>query len=112
MSKDTMVNINNIDWDIKYVPENCDVLDGCRGMCVYRSSTIYVTNSLKPSEKLRALFHEIAHATLAETDYNIEIKEALGNSYEKFITLLGDRISDIGKQYDILYDSLFKTENE
>ena len=96
------ININNIDWDIKYVPENSDVLDGCRGMCCYRTSTIYVTNNLKPSETNRALFHELAHAVLAETDYNLEIKEALGDNYEKFITLLGDRINDICIENPIL----------
>lgn len=90
--------LNKIEWDIKYVPENHDALDGNRGMCCYRTATIYVLDSLKPSEKIFTLFHEITHAALAETDYNEEIKEGLGNNYEKFVSLLGSRILEICEQ--------------
>lgn len=31
-------------------------------------------------------------------DYNIEIKEGLGNNYEKFVSLLGARIIEVCEQ--------------
>ena len=98
------VNLNTIDWDIRFVPEKSDVLDGNRGMCCYRTSTIYIMDSLKPSELMFGLFHELAHAALFETDYNEEIREHLGNNYEKFVSLLGLRILEICKQFHNLKD--------
>lgn len=98
MTKDFSVIINKIEWDVKFVPANNDVLDGNQGMCCYRTSTIYICETLKPSEMRFVLFHELAHAVLAETDYNIEIKEGLGNNYEKFVSLLGARIIEVCEQ--------------
>lgn len=106
MSKDFVLNLNNIDWDIKYVADKNDALDGCQGMCYYKTSTIYISKTLKDSVKLYTLFHELSHAILAETDYNEEIREALGDNYEKFITLLGARICDICKQFSQLEHSI------
>ena len=97
---DNSITLNKIRWDIKYVPENSDVLDGNRGMCYYRTSTIYIQETLKPSEKLFTLFHELTHAALAETDYNEEIRKGLGDNYEKFVSLLGTRIWEICEQVD------------
>lgn len=98
---DNSIMLNKIRWDIKFVSENNDVLDGNRGVCCYRTSTIYILESLKPSEKLFTLFQELAHALLAETDYNIEIKENLGNNYEKFVSLLGARIYELCEQIEL-----------
>lgn len=97
---DTSIILNGIKWDIKFVPANNDVLDGNRGMCYYRTSTIYILDNLKPSETIFTLFHELTHAALAETDYNEEIKEGLGNNYEKFTSLLGSRIREICEQVE------------
>lgn len=92
--------LNKIRWDIKIVPDNSDVLDGHRGMCCYRTATLYIAESLKESEKIFTLFHELAHAVLAETDYNVEIKEGLGDNYEKFVSLLGARIIEVVEQIE------------
>lgn len=100
MTMNDSIILNKIKWDIKIVPENNDVLDGNRGMCCYRTATIYISESLKDSEKIFTLFHEIAHAVLAETDYNIEIKEGLGPNYEKFVSLLGARMIEVVEQIE------------
>ena len=97
---DDTITLNKIRWDVKYVPANNDVLDGDRGMCCYRTSTIYILDNLKPSETLFTLFHELTHAALAETDYNEEIRKGLGDNYEKFVSLLGARIWEICEQVD------------
>lgn len=104
MLKDRTINLNTIEWDIKFVPEKSDVLDGNRGMCCYRTSSIYLMDTLKPSELMFGLFHELAHAALSETDYNQEIREHLGDNYEKFVSLLGIRIMEICKQFHNLND--------
>ncbi|MBO7735301.1 MAG: ImmA/IrrE family metallo-endopeptidase [Methanobrevibacter sp.] len=92
------IKLNKIKWDIKEVPENDNALDGNRGYCYYRTSTIYILETLKPTEKVFTLFHELTHAALHETDYNEEIRQGLGDNYEKFVSLLGARIWEICEQ--------------
>jgi len=86
--KDFKINILGCVWDVKYVEHNNPVLDGNRGFCVYRKDSIYIDKTLSKQQLEHTLYHELTHALLAESGFNIDCKDALGNYYEHFVDSL------------------------
>lgn len=91
--------MNSVTWTFKTVPEQDNELDGDRGKCFYRTNSIVVSENLHDDQTRVTLFHELAHAALHETGYNEEIREGLGPEYERFVTQLGMRISELSEQF-------------
>ena len=93
-----MININGIEWKIKFVNPWDDTLikeDGTRtvGMCDRYTKTIYLANDLKGSMLKKVICHEIVHAAMFsyEVYLSLEQEEVIAD----IIATYGDEIIDV-----------------
>lgn len=99
-----MFKINNIDWDIKYVPSTDIMLyrsDGSHtlGMCDNNTRIIYISSELNSDYIKRVLCHEITHAAMFsyEVDLSIDQEE-----------LLADLMATYGEEIISITNKIFK----
>jgi len=89
------IKIRNTNWEVVKSDTQGSVLEGNLGMCVYMSNEIHIAKNAKKDTRVETLYHELSHAILAESHYNVIIKESLGDKYELFVSNLGDIIQNI-----------------
>lgn len=89
------IKIRNIDWEVKLSDTQGAVLEGNLGMCVYMQNEMHIAKNSKPDTRVETLYHELVHALLSESHYNMILKDALGDKYELFVSNLGDVIQNL-----------------
>lgn len=92
------ININNINWKIKFVPASSGELmryDGTYtiGMTDNRKKTIFLYNDLNESLLYKVFCHELVHAFCFSYDLNFSVKEE--ERMADFIATYGKDILDM-----------------
>jgi len=89
------VKIRNSNWSVILGDTQDCVLEGNLGMCCYMQNELHIAKNAKKDMRVETFYHELSHAILAESHYNVIIKEYLGDKYELFVSNLGDVIQNM-----------------
>jgi len=93
-----MFQINNIDWNIEYVPSSHSSLyrsDGSHtiGMCDNNTKTIYISSELNNNYIKKVLCHEVTHAAMFS--YGVELSLDQEELLADLIATYGEEIINI-----------------
>ena len=89
------IKLSNTEWTINMVEPTDPILDGNQGYCIYRNDAIYVANNLTCQQIKNAIAHELAHALLAESGFNVKVKEFFKEDYEIFVDNLSKPLRNL-----------------
>ncbi len=103
-----MIKINNIKWDIKFVPLDSYLLsreDGSTaiGVCDDNLKTIFICNTLQGDFLKKVLCHEITHAAMFSYDVELTIDQE---------ELIADLIATYGEEIVEITNKIFKKINK
>ena len=86
------IQLNDIEWEIKFVSHDHEHMIGSNGLCSYESTTIYIARDMPKTKIRRTLIHELTHAV----EYSFGLKDRKSdNQYEdlaNFVMYYGDLI--------------------
>ena len=103
-----MFIINNVEWNIKFVPSLHPML--CRsdgsvtvGMCDNETRTIYIDSTLNGKFLKKVLCHELTHAAMFSYGIELSIEQE---------ELLADLIATYGEEIILITNKIFKKLKE
>lgn len=82
-------------WRCQLASQRSKELEGNLGIVYYPTKEIYVSQDQTEIEQKESFSHELTHALLHESGYNDKIEEALGDYYEIFVDVFGDKLLDV-----------------
>ena len=99
-----MFSINNIQWFLKFVKPNDEILqtqDGkyTVGVCDHPTKTIYINETLRGAFLRKVLCHEVAHAAMFSYGVELTLEQE---------ELLADLIATYGQEIIKITNKLFK----
>lgn len=103
-----MFTINNVKWNIKFVPSLHPMLyrsDGSItvGMCDNETRTIYIDSTLSGQFLKKVLCHELTHAAMFSYGIELSIEQE---------ELLADLIATYGEEIILITNKIFKKLKE
>lgn len=103
-----MFTINNVKWNIKFVPSLHPMLyrsDGSTtvGMCDNETRTIYIDSTLSGQFLKKVLCHELTHAAMFSYGIELSIEQE---------ELLADLIATYGEEIILITNKIFKKLKE
>ena len=103
-----MFIINNVEWNIKFVPPLHPMLyrsDGSTtiGMCDNETRTIYIDSTLSGKFLKKVLCHELTHAAMFSYGIELSIEQE---------ELLADLIATYGEEIILITNKIFKKLKE
>lgn len=84
--KNFKIKIGKTSWKVNFVKaENIQIPNNEYGCTLFKKGEIYIDKDLKPDILEQTLLHELFHAILCESGFEIKTSQVFGEMYETFI---------------------------